>query len=95
MFSQLQYDVPIIEVRNRKGGISKQGVVPNPSGALRRIAIRTSGSVWVVPDDRIPWNLIAEWDRINTLGGPQIIKHLVPYASDKTAVNVPHRGKPD
>lgn len=33
---------------------------PNPSGVLRRIAVRLDGSVWAIPTHLVPWSLCNE-----------------------------------
>jgi hypothetical protein len=57
----LQYDIP-----DRSG-------CPNPSRWLRRVAIRTNLSVWVVREDFIPYNRL---DRMRQEGA---LWHLVPF----------------
>ena len=47
----LQYDIP---VRNGRD------VYPNPSNQLRRRAIRTTKSVWVIPKSQIPYSMLNE-----------------------------------
>lgn len=62
-------------VRTRRANIPRMSLlnydlperlnIDNPSGALRRVAVRTTLSGWVVPTDRIPWMLI---DELRTAG---------------------------
>jgi hypothetical protein len=49
---KLEYDIPL--------GEDRTPVFPNPSGLLQRFAIRTSGSMWMVQENRIPYTLIQE-----------------------------------
>jgi hypothetical protein len=66
-YSLLQYDIP-----ERRG----EARVRNPSGTLRRLAVRTSYSVWVVPQDRVPWGLLDGWTHAG------VRWHLVPFAAE-------------
>lgn len=66
-YSLLQYDIP-----ERQG----EARVRNPSGTLRRLAVRTSYSVWVVPQDRVPWGLLDGWTHAG------VRWHLVPFAAE-------------
>lgn len=54
---------------------------PNPSRLLRRVAVRVNLSVWVVPVDLIPWNLLARMD------AKGISRNVVEFA-DKEADNL-------
>jgi hypothetical protein len=70
-FSLLQYDIP-----ERRG----QQRIPNPSPRLRRFAIRSSYSVWIVPSDRIPWPLLNSWEEQG------VRWHLAPFAADEAGL---------
>lgn len=64
MYSMLMYDIP------------SACPIANPSGRLRRCAIRVNLSVWVVRDDSTPHNLL------NRLHAAGVSWHLIPYATD-------------
>jgi hypothetical protein len=70
-FSLLQYDIP-----QRRG----QRRIPNPSGRLRRFAVRSSYSVWIIPSDRIPWPLLNAWEEQG------VRWHLAPFAADEAGL---------
>lgn len=58
------------QAENRKGltasllyyDIPDTSEFPNPSPILRRFAVRSNLSVWIVPDDRIPYHLLNEME---------------------------------
>jgi len=51
--SFLSYDIP------------SESTIPNPSGRLRKIGVRTNLSVWIVPNEKIPYGLL---DELTTAG---------------------------
>lgn len=70
-FSMLQYDIP-----ERQGNDK----IPNPSGPLRPFCVRTSYSVWIVPQDRIPWPMLNRWTEQG------VRWHLVPFSATDEGV---------
>lgn len=89
---QIEYDIPLGEERlitrgRRRGQVTRSPVYPNPSDTLRRFAIRTSESKWVVPENRIPYVLIQEmreagcvvWDIPLDMGGLERIREWLAY----------------
>ena len=51
---------------------------PNPSGTLRRRALRINLSCWVVEEGRTPWNLI------NRMSSAKCNVHLLPFSEEAT-----------
>ncbi len=58
----LQYDIPGVPAEMNRGD-NPVPPFPNPSGFLRRRALRLTLSVWAFDKDRTPWQLIRDMDQ--------------------------------
>lgn len=66
--SLLMYDIP------------QGGGFPNPSGYLRSRALRINLSIWVVDQDRTPWNLLHEMSNAQ----PRVDWHMIEFSEGAT-----------
>lgn len=54
-------------------------IFPNPSGTLRRLGVRLDGSVWAVPESRVPWPLVNNMYACLGPNGERVTAHVADF----------------